>query len=266
MVLDIVNFWNKKYINMVAPTIKVFKLDKVETRIDDLYGEENSSRIYLSPIEMKGFHLDTSWAQILGPFALTEQEENTVFVVNFENMVQKIRARKEEHVTDMYIAYSGSGTPKASKSGNYFYLKVGNNLVTSFNLTNIYRNTTKKLGESINALDNFSVELYGKNDSSINIVDFEETEFYGAALQVYSEEDIYDNVSDVIEAGDAILTNKWRLYEVMNINPSGDFAWEWVTYMISCRLARLDQMSLPGDYKREIEEHQYGIKQRYEVE
>jgi len=35
--IEWVNFINKAYINLAAPLVKVFKMDKVNTRIDTLY-------------------------------------------------------------------------------------------------------------------------------------------------------------------------------------------------------------------------------------
>jgi hypothetical protein len=264
--IQFANFWNKTYINIAAPLLQVFKLHKDNTRVDTLYGEESSSRIYMPPIEIRGFHFDNAWAQLLGPFGTTEQEENIVFVFNFDDMVQRIRARKDIHITDMLISYTGSGVPSVAKTSTNFILKVNGTTVVNFSVNDPLRNTTKKLGESIHALDDFNVSLIGRNDASTNLVNFSETYFQGSALNVYTLDQSFYQASDIIEAGDAILTNKWRLYEVMNANPSGNFGWDWITYSVSCKLARLDQVSLPGEYENEIARHQYGIKDRIEVE
>lgn len=266
MALDWVNFINKAYINVTAPEIQVFKLDKVETRVDSLYGEEVSSRIYLPPFTMRAFHLDNPWQQVLGPFAYTEQEDNILFILNFEDMVQKIRNLKEGNISNIYITYDGDSTPYAYKNGDSFVLKVGDSLYSNFDLTNTSYNTTKKLKSEIDNLTAFSATFSGDNDTSTDLVDFNLSSFKGAQLHVFSEDKTYDNITDVIEAGDLILTNKWRLYEVMNNNPSGNFAWDWVTFTLSCRLARIDQANLPKEYEEQIREHQYDINQKTDIE
>jgi hypothetical protein len=266
MALEIVNFWNKTYFQTYAPKIKVFKLDKTETIVDELYGEEKTSRIYTPPFEINSFHFDNSWAQVLGPFALTEQEENITFVVNFKEMVQKIRDEKKKYASKLIITYSGTKIPAASKTTRYFTLKLDGVTITNFDLLVSERSTVKKLAESINALDNFSVTLYGRNDSSTNLVNFSETSFYDADLEVFSYEKSYNNVTDVIEMGDLILTKKWRLYEVMNALPRNSFLYDWITYNLSCKLARLDQISLPGDYEEKIIERQYDLKDTINME
>jgi hypothetical protein len=263
--IEVVNFWNKAYINLTAPLVRVFKLDKVDTRIDSLYVESNN-RIYLNPYDMRAFHLDNYWQQMLGLFGTEEQEETMSFIVNFEDMVQRIRDLKHDHITDVYITYDGTGIPSALKTGNNFLVKINGSTVINYNLLEVNYNTTKKLATAINTIDDWTVTLDGRNDTSPNLVDFNEVVFTGQTLNVFSEEIMYDNVTDVIEAGDAILTNKWRLYEVKNAQPAGDFAWDYVTWKLDCTLARMDQMDLPANYAAEIEEHQYGIKDKIGME
>ncbi len=260
-----VNFINKAYLGIAAPLIKVFKLDKTETKIDSLYVEAKN-RIYLPPFEMRAFHLDLYWQQMLGVFATEEQEETMQFICNFEDMVQRIRDLKHGHISDMYITYSGTGTPSVLKSGSTFITKVNGVALATYNLSNYDYNTIQKLATAINTIDNWTVTLQGRNDVSTALVDFNEISFINQTLNVFSANTVYDNVTDVIEAGDAILTNKWRLYEVRNAQPAGDFAWDYVTWRLDCGLARMDQMDLPADYAEEIREHQYGIKDRLNLE
>lgn len=264
--LDWVNFINNNYMNLVAPRIKIFKLDKVKTTLDDLYNEEKYARIYLPPFEVRAFHLDMRWLQLLGAGVLTEQEENIQLVMNFENMVKTIRNLKNSHISNMYITYSGSLTPSALKTSTKFTLKKGGLLVNTYNLLDTSFNTVVKLGTAINAEDDFSVTISGKNDSSVDLVNFAETGFRNQTLQVYSKDNTYNNITDVIEYGDLVLTNAWRLYEVRNANPGGDFGWAYVQYMLTCNLIRIDQVSLPGDYEEQIKEHQYRVSDRINME
>jgi len=267
-VLEVVNFWNKMYLSAVAPKISVFKLDKTATSVDTLYVEEQHSRIYLPPFEIRAMMLTNPWRQLLGYEAIKEEEDNIQFVVNFEDMVQRVRALSGGHITDMYITYDGDSTdiPAAAKTGSSFVVRKNGSVLATYDLTTTDYNTTKKLGTAINTIDDFSVTLQGRNDSSVNLVDFANSTFQGATLNVYSLDHTYDNITDVIEYGDLIMSNKWRLYEVMNANPSGDFGWDFVQYTLSCNLARMDQVSLPGDYEEQIIEHQYGIKDRISME
>lgn len=260
------SFMNRSYINIAAPKIKVFKLDKTVTNVDTLYGEENTSRIYLPPIEMRAFMLTNKWRQLLNLEAYKEEEDNMDFIVNFEDMVQKIRDKKNGHTSEIHITYNGLGVPSASKQGNTFTLKIDDSIQVSYNLNNTSYNTVQKLATNINAIGYYTLKLVGINDSSINLVDFEETSYKNNTLLLYSQESYYDNITDVIELGDLILTNKFRLYEVFNANPSGDFGWDWVTYTLSCNLARIDTVNLPSNYNEQIRRNQYGIADKINME
>jgi hypothetical protein len=265
--LEYINFLNKSYINFVAPSLKIFKLNKAATEKDLVYGEEKFSRLYLPPFDIRGFHLDNSWRQLLGGILpYREEEDNIQFVVNFENMVQTIRTLKYLHIANLHITYTGKGTPTATNASGIFTLKVDGTTVGVFTLSNINYNTALKLGNAISNLTNFTATIDGQNDSSSNLINFAEINFKNRELLVYSTDTSYTAITDVIEAGDLVLTNKWRLYEVLNCNPGGDFGWDWVTYVMSCNLARMDQCVLPGNYNEQIKNHQFNITQRINME
>lgn len=265
--LDWISYLNKKYINISAPEIKVFKLDKVATPVDTLYGEEKTARIYLPPFSIRAHHLDNTWRQLLGgiiPFS--EEEDNITFIVNFQEMVQTIRDLKQGRTSEISLTYGDTLIPYAQNIGDSFSLWEGDSVVATFDLTSTSYNTTSKLTTTINALSNFTATLSGDNDSSSSLVEFNKTSFQDIALLVYSENVIYQNITDIIEAGDVILTNKWRAYEVLNSNPGGDFGWSYAEHVLTCNLARLDQCDLPANYRVQIQQHQYGIKDKITME
>ena len=261
------NAINKAYINFTAQSIKVFKLDKSRTNIDKVYMEEQFERIYLQPFTIRAFHLDNTWKQLLGGLMpYREEEDNIQFVLNFENMVQTIRGLAGSHTSELVISYSGVGNPTAIKSSGSLNFYVNGSIVGTFNVTNANYNTTYKLANAISSLSNFSVTLNGSSDLSSNLVDFSLISFKNKSILIYSTNQLYENVTDAIEYGDLILTNKWRLYEVINANPGGDFGWDWVTYVLSCNLCPIDKAILPGDYGKQIRDHQFNLKQRINLE
>ena len=265
--IEWVNFINKAYINFVAPTIKVFKHDKKRTNIDPVYAEEQFTRMYLPPFTLRAFHLDNTWKQILGGMQpYREEEDNIQFVLNFQNMVQTVRGLKYSHIAELHIKYNGVGNPTAVKTGTILIFKVNGSIVGYYDVSYQSYNTVSKLGNAINSLPNFSVILKGQNDSSVNLVSFAEVTYKNGELVIYSLNPLYQNLTDVIEYGDIILTNKWRIYEVINANPGGDFGWDWVTYVISCNLAKIDQVILPGDYNKQVKEHQFNLLQKTNME
>ena len=159
------SFINNNYINLTGPTIKVFKLDKKATVIDEIYNEDEGTRIYLQPFDIKTYHLDERWTQLLGPFPYQEQEDVSAFIINFDNMVNKIKILKENN-----------------------------------------------------------------ND--------------------------YENVQDVIEIGDVVLTNKYRMYEISTAMPSGNFMFNFTTWTLQGNLVRRDLIVLPSPYDDLVEKKQ----------
>jgi hypothetical protein len=259
---------NNAYINFAAQSIKVFKLDKARTKIDAVYMEEQFERIYLQPFTIRAFHLDNTWKQILGGLMpYREEEDNIQFVLNFQNMVQTIRSLStNSHTSELIISYSGVGNPTAMKVNGNLNFYINGALVGTFAVGNSNYNTTLKLGNAIASLSGFSVTLNGASDLSSNLVDFSLVSFKNKSILIYSSNNQYANVTDVIEYGDLILTNKWRLYEVINANPGGDFGWDYVTYVLNCNLCPIHKAILPGDYNKQIEAHQFNELQRVNME
>ena len=159
------SFINNSYINLTSPTIKVFKLDKVRTKIDPIYNEEETLRVYLKPFDLKAYHLDNRYQELLGLIPYQRSEQPLQLIINFDNMVNEIKKLKEE-------------------------------------------------------------------------------------------ETVYKNISDVIEIGDAILTNKYLLYEVRSAMPSGDFLFDFVTWQLTCEVEKLDKIILPENYRDLVKQKQ----------
>ena len=262
------SYINKHYMHLNAPTIKIFKLDKERTIIDDFYGEVQSSRLYLPPFEMKAFHLTNTWEQLIGSGSMPylESEEDMSFIVNFEDMVQVIRDLQIKKIANLYISYSGAGSPTALKKDNYLILKINDVVVEEIDLEHYSARTVKKLSNVINSISDFSATFEGDNDVSTNLINFKETRFNLSKLHIYTPDYTYSHITDVIEKGDLILTNKWRLYEVSSNMPGNDFGWEFTTFVLHCNLRTIDEAILPGNYVEQIKKHQYGLTHKIDME
>jgi len=263
-----ISYINNHYMELNAPTVKIFKLDKANTIIDDFYGEVKSARLYLRPFEMRAFYLTNPFDQMIGSGSMPylESEEEMIFIVNFENMVKTIRDLKDKEVSSIYISYNGEDNPTAYKSGNILTLKVNDQIVKSFDLTLPDFRTTKKLTQQINTVPFFYAYMEGENDSSSNIISFKETRLKHGKLHIYTPDTVYSNITDVIEKGDLILTDKWRLYEVNSNVPTQDFGWEYSQFTLKCHLRTLDEANLPDNYIEQIRKHQYGLASKVDME
>jgi hypothetical protein len=267
--LDWISYINRYFIRSSSPEVKVFKLDKKATPLDNLYGETSYARIYTPPFSIRAHYLDQSYQQMLGlesmPYLETD-EGNIQFVINFDEMVQKIRNLKKLKKTKLYISYKGTGRATIQKLNNIFTIKVNGAEIANFDLTSETYNTVKKLNSAINALTNFTTLLKGENDSSIDLISFNEAVVTSDVLLIYSLDKIYLNMTDVIEKGDVILTNKWKLYEVASNIPGGNFGWDYSTFILTCNLRTLDEVQLPGNYNSQIIKHQHGLEHKVDME
>ena len=264
-----IDYMNKSYINLYGPKIKIFKLDKKATQIDPLYMEEKrSGRIYLPPFDIRALHDDNKWVGFLSTRGLEEQEQNMMLFVNFNDMVEKVNELKTAHVCNLLIEYKGTTNllPYAQKVNNVFTLWLGTNKYFELDLTDQKYSTINRLAGFINSYDDWKVTLQGTNDLSKNIIEFGRTGFGGKQLLIYTQDETYKNITDVIEIGDAILTNKWRLYEVMNVYPAGDFGWSYTTWKLDCKLAEPEKMNLPGNYIELLRQKEYGLRERFSMD
>lgn len=260
-----VNHLNRSYMELYGAKIKVFRLDKEASEKHELYIED-VARIYLPPFDIRSLHDDGKWHGFLGADMYAEQEPPMIIYVNFENMVQTISDLKKKHVANLYIEYKGSGTPNIQKKDNILTIWIGKQKYIEYDLTDRRYSTIRKLATYIHDFDDFECQLEGENDLSRNIVNFERTNFSGRQVLIYTEDTAFKNVSDVIEMGDAILTNKYRLYEVMDVAPAGDFGWEYTTWKIECKLASPEKFNLPGNYIEQIKQNEYGLRTKLEME
>jgi hypothetical protein len=254
------SYLNDKYFELNAPKLRIFKLDKQTTNIHDLYGFEQNSRIYLPLFELRGIYKTNPWELLMDSSSISEKEDPITFVVNLDRMVSTIRELKTNHISEIIIQYTNTApynTPGIKKENNQLIFYVNRNIISTIDLTT-YR-SVKSVVTQINNITDFTAS-FTINDEINNINDFEYKTFKGQSLLIYSLDHTYDNCTDVIEMGDLILTDKWRLYEVKFAKPGGDFGWNWATYEMKAELIELDIADgLPGDYRKLIEQHQYGL-------
>jgi len=264
-----VDYMNRSYIDLYGPPVKIFKLDKEATILDPLYGEESSARIYLPPFDMNMIHLDNPWKQMLGEGTMPylETEDELTFVCNFNEMVRIIRDLKNKHTYEITLEYLGTGKITVSNLSDIFTIKENGIIVFQADLNVSLYNTSKKLANAINSVSNVLVYFLGDNGLSTDMVGFSEVDFTNQKLVTYAFDPTYENLTDIIETGDLILTNKWKLYEVHTNMPGGDFGWEYSTFVMQGNLRSLqDKASLPENYVEQIKKHEYGLRDRINME
>lgn len=267
---DWISYLNNHYLETNAAEVYVFKLNKEETDIDELYGGEEygGARIYTPPFKIRAFYLDNEWTQQLGPdtFPYMELQEDIAFAVNFDNMVHKIRELKSAKKAEIFIEYTNSGEVTAENTNDLLVLKVNDETVVSFDLTNSDYRIVSKLVNSINSLSGFKCRYEGENDKSTNLVSFRETRFSNKKLRMFSEDDTYKSMTDIIESGDLILTEKYFLYEVHSNLPGGNIGWDYSMMLLTANTRSLDKAELPNNWNDLIRQREYGLRDKLKME
>jgi hypothetical protein len=252
------SYLNDKFIKMSGPNIRVFKLDKKATVLDDVYGTDRGSRIYLPMFNIRGIYLTNPWVSDIGLEPYGELEQKIKIVVNFDNMVATLRDLKNKHTCDISIeCISPNVVPSIQKLDGVVTLFINGSVIKVINLST-YR-TVKSFVNAVNSATQFKATYTGVSDEMSKVNDFNAIEFQGSVVSLYVEDTTYDNITEVIEMGDILLTEKWRAYEVKSAMPGGDFGWNYSTFVMEGGLLEMDVLDgLPGNYRLEIEKHQLG--------
>ena len=254
-----VNYMSRGYFEYAGMTVKVYKMDKQQTQMDELYGEAKTGRIYLPYFEIKALYNTNPWQNILDFGGFEEKEDAMKLTVNFEDMVTKIRGLKNGKLAQLYIKYSGKGIPYLEKINDTFNIYINSNIKYSLNLKDDKYNTVKDLASYINSRFDFQCRIEGKNDLSTNLINFNKTQFYNREIMIYSQNDIYKNVTDIIEMGDVIITDKDRLYEVTSTKPAGEFGWKYSLWQLDMEVGSVDKYNLPDNYINQVINNPHGL-------
>lgn len=227
---------NQAYVEEIggAPVF-VFKLDKVATKVDPLYGEEIGGRIYLRPFEIKAMHLINPFEFMFHDNLIGEIESNVKsFNFNFNQMVQTIYNLKNKPVCTIHVT---SVNPVGiSKIKNVIYLYYNGLVTDSISISEIA--TMSDLLIELNAIPGTTATLEGMNDFTKNLPDFPRIDFENAELLLKTFNKEYKNCSDVIENGDLVLVEEqMRLYEVTSAQPAGSYGWKYQMWNIKCDTA-----------------------------
>ena len=227
---------------------------------DRLYGSEVTSRIYLPHFPIRSLYITNKWVGQLSLNIYEEEENNIDFTMNFDRMVKIHRDLKSKSSGEFSIYYNGKGIPYIEIKDSCISITVDTNIVFNEKLSDQSINTIKKLVLKINSLTGFVSSFTGDNEQSINLESLNKTNIKNITKVIKIRDNTYVNITDVIELGDVILTDKYKLYQVVQANPAGDIGWNYSTYLVKgalCDMSIVD--SLPNDYRKIINDRQYGL-------
>jgi hypothetical protein len=190
-----------------------------------------------------------------------EKEENMEFVFNFERMVNTMRDLKD----------SVSGTFKIRNvSKEELLIEISNGIfkattplgVVIFNEKLEDYSSIRLLIDKISEQTDFvRIEYDGNSEPATSINSFHVILNRGNIFNINVDNSIYKNISDVIEAGFVIITDRARVYSVVSAVPENDsYGNEYIGWKCMGKLENLTVVdTLPNDAKQLVQKLTYGL-------
>jgi hypothetical protein len=234
----------------------IFLLDKKETELSEVYKEELHGRVYLPHFTQRAKYKTNTFISNLDTSGFTEKENNLEMEFNFGRMVHNIHELKQKSAGVLKITNT-SKIPLWFEINDKFIIRNHKEVVyekeligTIYNFISEVKKETKLIdliyqgdGEEISFLDKVYLKLLPRRNVELNL-----------------NNSVYKNAEDVISKGTLILTDRYRLYQVVGAYPKNDSYSRYIAWNVQLELFNLAKADgLPNDYVELIKENQYGL-------
>lgn len=237
----------------------IFKLDKELTDKSDIYNEAKHGRLYLPHYEQRALYNTNEWQNTISLNNYVETEDIITFEYNFARMVCNIRDLKDKISGNLILINKGDECLKASVEKNIFKLETYNNVM----LLNLDLEKYKSIQLFINDAERkcslIDIKYSGDAEEAKNIKSFSIRLQPNKKFKVDVKDRTYENCTDVVEAGDLILTDKYKLYQVQSVYPGGDMINEYTSWLAKSNVIDLAMANMPDDYRKIVERNRYGL-------
>jgi hypothetical protein len=240
----------------------VFKLDKVETKLSEVYQEETNGRIYLPYFEQRGIYKTNNFVSQLGVKNFTETEENLEIEYDFGRMVHIISELKKNTAGKLTIKNISSEPLEIEINDKKLIVRNFRQILYEVNLDNkIY-----KFVNTVNKQNLINLTYSGDNEMAVFtdkiMIKLKPRREY----ELNMNNSIYKNVSDVITHGDAIVTDRGRAYQVVGAYPRNDIYGRYINWNVQCELINLAKLDgMPSEFVEFIKNNQYGFLNKYDL-
>ncbi len=234
----------------------IFLLDKKETELSEVYKEELHGRVYLPHFTQRAKYKTNTFISNLDTSGFTEKENNLEMEFNFGRMVHNIHELKQKSAGVLKITNT-SKIPLWFEINDKFIIRNHKEVIyekelvgTIYNFISEVKKETKLIdliyqgdGEEISFLDKVYLKLLPRRNVELNL-----------------NNSVYKNAEDVISKGTLILTDRYRLYQVVGAYPKNDSYSRYIAWNVQLELFNLAKADgLPNDYVELIKENQYGL-------
>ena len=238
----------------------IFPLDKTRTK-QNIYND-TLNRVYLPYFELRALYKTNAFVPNLSLDGIyQEKEENMEFIFNFERMVNTIRDLKDKISGVFYIK-------NISKNSLLVEIKEGKISAKTMFGVNLFEeklsdySSVELLIDKINKETNcFKIEYKGHTEPADGLNNFHTVLKPGRTFELNVDDNTYKNITDVIENGFIIVTDRARVYSIISAVPENDsYGNEYIGWKCLGKLENLAIVdTLPNDAKQLIQNLRYGL-------
>lgn len=238
----------------------IFKLDKKITDKSSVYDEAKHGRVYLPHFEQRALYKSQQWAGELNLNVYEEKEQPSEFTFSFSRMVNNLRELKEKKAGKLTISNKNDYDVNFIIENGKLVIKSDTAVIIEKKLSDY--SSIKLMIDSIlsNTTSNISISYAGDSEKAENLYPVNIKLMSGHTKYIDVKDRLYENCSDVIELGDIIMNDKFKLYTVDSAFPSDDGVNDYITWTVKGELMDLAIVdSLPNDYRAIINKNKYGL-------
>lgn len=225
--------------------------------IDNVYGEVKYKPVYLPPFIQKCLYKTNTFTSGLTLNFYEEKEQNLIFEFSFDRLVANIRNLKNKQAGLLKIKNTNRQNIVVNIFNSIIEIYLDKKILFKEDL-NKFPTIQDFCGINIpNVFLIYEGDNVGtKNLNAVNNLIIQK----GKTREVQIKDNTYENSNDIIETGSLILTDRYRLYKILNTNFRNDSFGMYLCYECIGNLVNLSQVDgLPIFLRNEIEKRQYNV-------
>lgn len=237
----------------------VFLLDRKKTEVSEVYNEAKNGRIYLPHFEQRALYSLNEFQGLIGLNNYVEKEDTLKFEFNFARMVCNIRDLKDKKAGKLMIKNISNEIFLLSIENNKFVVKSKNQVILLEEDLTKYKSITAFINSAKKRCSVIDLSYEGDMEEAKNINSVSMRLVPNRKEEILVNDRLYENCGDVIDNGDIILTDKYKLYQVNNAYPTGAMVNEYTSWTCHCNVTDIAIANLPDDYRKIITRNSYGL-------
>jgi len=237
----------------------IFLLDRKKTEVSEVYNEAKNGRIYLPHFEQRALYTLNEFQGLIGLNNYVEKEDTLNFEFNFARMVCSIRNLKDKKAGKLIVKNISEEVFFLSTENNKFIVRSKNQVILLEEDLTKYKSVAAFINAAKKHCSVIELSYEGDMEEAKNINSVSMRLAPNRKEEIWVNDRLYENCGDVIDNGDIILTDKYKLYQVNNAYPTGAMVNEYTSWTCHCNVTDIAIANLPDDYRKIIARNSYGL-------